>query len=82
MPLLDTADVHHDVPQPGVEALHVLQIASPSKSVSEGLLHCIARTFDIAEHPEREGQKAPVTVSVSMLDSCDEVRVRGAHNLY
>jgi hypothetical protein len=65
-----------------MEALRVLQIASRTQSVSEGLLHCVARTVDIAEHPEREREKAPVPVSICKLDSGDEVHVRSAHNSY
>jgi hypothetical protein len=54
-----------------------------SQSVSEGLLHCVPRTVDIPEHPEREREKAPVPVSIRVFDRCDEVDVRNrAHNSY
>ncbi len=83
MSLLHAADVHHDPPEPGVEALRLPQIASVSQSVGEGLLHCVPRTVDIPEHPEREREKAPVPVSIRMFDRGDEVDVRNrAHNSY
>jgi hypothetical protein len=58
MSLLHAADVHDDPPEPGVEALCLPQIASVSQSVGERLLHCVARTVDISEHPEREREKS------------------------
>ena len=83
MPLFNAADVHHDAPQPGVEALRVLQIASGSQSMGEGFLHCVARTVDIAEHPEREREIALVPVSIRMFDCGDKASVRTpAHNPY
>jgi hypothetical protein len=83
MSLLHAADVHHDPPQPGVEALRLSQIASVSQSVGEGLLHCVPRTVAIPEHPKREREKAPVPVSIRVFDRGDAVGVRNrAHNSY
>ncbi len=61
----------------------MLQIASRSQSVGEGLLHCVAGTVDIAEHPDCEREKAPVPVSIRMFDRGHEVGVRNpVHNSY
>jgi hypothetical protein len=66
-----------------VEALRLPQIASLSQSVSERLLHCVPRTVDIPEHPERDREIAPVPVSIRLFDGGNEVNVRNrAHKSY
>jgi hypothetical protein len=50
--------------------------------VGESLLHRVACTVDIAEHPECEREIAPVALSIRTLDGGDEVDVRSTHNSY